>query len=160
MSNQTYNNGEWRIRFIGIIIGILSLLVTVLIGWNIYKALSLEKRIAQVEQKLSNIYQETNKNLNLQEKLRSSSEEYAMGLLESMQGFSLMNNPTEIRYMLIYKCYTSAILHFLRTDRNISNYITDCLDNMGKILIYRRDTPNKYDDNIQIQKDLNKQLKK
>lgn len=122
--------------YMGIIVGILSLIITLLIGWNIYSALLLESRVKNIEDILSTIRAETAYNLHKQDKLRESTEEYAMGAMESMNGFVLLNNKEEKRYMLMYKCYTSAIMHFLRCDRRVFNHITDCLDNMEQILIH------------------------
>lgn len=143
--------------YMRIIVSILSFILTLLIGWNIYSALSLEKRangleriINEIGNKVSVLEEKINSikgEIDIVKKLRESTEEYAMGGMEAVQAGSLMNNPYETRFMLIYRCYVSAIMHFLRCNRNVSNHITICLDNMEKILNHRENAI-EYDDEI------------
>lgn len=147
--------------YMGIIVGILTLLITLLVGWNIYSALSLEKRVNDLERIINNtgnkasvLEEKVNsikREIDIVKKLRESTEEYAMGIAEAVQAGSLMNNPYETRFMQIYKCYTSAIMHFLRCNRDVSNHITTCLDNMKNILNHRKyvkENGGEYDDSI------------
>lgn len=129
--------------YMGIIVGIPTLLVTLLTGWNIYSALSLEKQLKDIKARSNDmrteflkIQKENELKHKQQQEFIISIDEYVMGITEAVQAGSLINNPYETRFMQIYKCYTSAIMHFLRCNRDVSNHITDCLDNMEKILVH------------------------
>ena len=55
-------DNNWGIDYLGIIVGVLTILVTVLIGWNIYSGLNIEKKAADiVDDKVRHLTKDMNK---------------------------------------------------------------------------------------------------
>mgnify|MGYP003288801856 CR=1 FL=1 len=116
---------ELDFDYIGIIIGILSVLVTVLIGWNIYTALDLSKRAKKIEDELYTITQDTQKALlDIQQRTKeqfdnqstqnAESEEYMLGSISFVQGMIMMNTKDH-RKILNAIQFLSAISHFAKS---------------------------------------------
>lgn len=63
--------------YLGVIVGILTLLVTALIGWQIYSALNVENRISKAEIELQNMLVEIQETKSSIEKISISSERYS-----------------------------------------------------------------------------------
>ncbi len=122
---------------------ILSLLVTFLIGWNIYNALDLNKRVKNVEEENMRIINNTesalvdiqiraNDALNKQNRNRIQTEEYCMGIVDFLQGFSIIGEKGN--YMQAYRILVSSILHFTRCNNKVRSNIDASLDNMEACL--------------------------
>ena len=118
---------------------ILSLLVTFLIGWNIYNALDLNKRVKHIEEENIRIINNTenalvdvqirvNDALNKLDRNRIQTEEYCMGIVDFLQGFTLLRE--DDRYMLAYRNFVSSILHFTRCNSQVRLNIDSSLNNM------------------------------
>jgi len=118
---------------------ILSLLVTFLIGWNIYNALDLNKRVKHIEEENIRIINNTENalvdiqvrvkdSLNKIDKKRIQTEEYCMGIVDFLQGFTLLRE--DDRYMLAYRNFVSSILHFTKCDNQVRLNIDSSLNNM------------------------------
>lgn len=118
---------------------ILSLLVALLIGWNIYNALDLNKRVKHIEEENIRIINNTeralvdiqiraNDALNKQDRNRIQTEEYSMGIVDFLQGFTLLRE--DDRYMLAYRNFVSSILHFTRCNNQVRLNIDSSLNNM------------------------------
>ena len=116
---------ELDFDYIGIIIGILSVLVTVLVGWNIYTAFDLSKRTKEIEDKVNviiqntenaliDIQQRTKEQLDKQSKQNTESEEYMLGAIDYVQGM-IMINSSDPNKILNAKTFFSAISHFIKS---------------------------------------------
>lgn len=138
--------------FLGEIVGVLSILVTVLIGWNIYNALGIDTRTKKIEEKNRNIIrdtedalvkiqQKTKNALEETERRRLSTEEYCIGCIDFIQGFTLLNDDSDKRYLQKYMMFTSAIFHFLKSGEQISENIETCLKNMEDCLNLIKNNP-------------------
>lgn len=106
---------ELGIDYIGVIVGILSLLVTMLIGWQIYNVITIDKKIdgkiEQVSNYLSNNIKEINKEtLEHIQKKNDQMEEYIL------VSFDLMRS----EYFSINKKYKSALFSYLRVISQLS----------------------------------------
>lgn len=137
--------------YMGIIVGILSLLVTVLIGWNIYTALDLSKRTKEIEDKVSiiipntesallDIQQRTKEQFDRQSKKNTESEEYMLGAIDYVQGMILMNSG-DPRKMLNAKTFFSAISHFIKSP-NTKHAIEQCIVEFEKCVDLDERQPN------------------
>lgn len=118
---------------------ILSLLVTFLIGWNIYNALDLNKRVKHIEEENMRIINNTesalvdvqiraNDALKKQDRNRIQTEEYCIGIVDFLQGFSIIGENGN--YMQAYRIFVSSILHFTRCNNKVRSNIDASLDNM------------------------------
>lgn len=121
------------------LIGIMSLLVTILIGWNIYNALEVNRKIDKIDARIDSVSRNTEKNLqseheSMQEVLRTHrrriflSEEYCMGCVTFIQA------GTEKDYLKSYKLYVTAILRFCRCGEQATENRTIIMDNMEGLL--------------------------
>lgn len=138
---KIFNTSKFIESFsIGVIVGIFSLLVTLLIGWNIYNAVDLNRRISELEEKnkilgdnvdiaLVDIQNRTKEALENTNAYCQRTEEYAMGMTDFTQGLAIIEG-TNKRYMESYRLFVSAISHFVRCDEQVTNNITTVLQNM------------------------------
>ena len=98
--------------YYGVIIAVLSVLVTVLIGWNIYSALGLEKSVAQIGLNVQMLEEKTASNFNEQKQefeqryyfLESKSALNIMNVFLHLRT-SLMEDDKDSHYHIIYLNY-------------------------------------------------------
>jgi hypothetical protein len=135
------SNRELQFDYIGAIIGVLSLLVTFLLGWNIYSALGIEKnvsdfkkdilkRVINLESRCDIITKKTDEALaDMQKKTKTVFEkqgEYIDGCVNVCQALAL----NEVRLGDKYKLYMSALYHFSIHENDTEDYVNMCLSNM------------------------------
>lgn len=124
------------------LIGILSILITILIGWNIYNSLDVNRKVDNMKERVDNIVrnsesafqdiqQQTKAIFEEHEERIDSSEEYMMGCVDFIQAGIEKSN-----YFRGYRLYVSAILHFCRCNNQVTNHISITLDNMDKLLTF------------------------
>lgn len=154
--------------YMGIIVGVLSLLVTVLIGWNIYTALNLSKRTKEIEDKVNVIIQNTeNALIDIQQRTKeqfdnqstqnAESEEYMLGSISFVQGMIMMNTQDH-RKILNAIQFLSAISHFAKS-HDTKDAIKQSLVEFRKCIELEENHPNHkdlYDIDINI---INKAIK-
>lgn len=68
--------------YMGVIVGVLSLLVALLIGWNIYNALDLNKKISDSVKKNKTMREDIRLSFIDLESKRIQTEEYTMGITD------------------------------------------------------------------------------
>lgn len=130
---------EDGVGILGVVATILSIPVTVLIGWNIYNALDLNKRVKHIEEENMRIINNTesalvdiqiraNDALNKLDRNRIQTEEYCMGIVDFLQGFSIIGENSN--YMQAYRIFVSSILHFTRCNNKVRSNIDVSLNNM------------------------------
>lgn len=117
--------------YIGVIVGVLSLLVALLIGWNIYNALDLNKKISDSIKKNKTMREDIRLSFIDLESRRIQTEEYTMGITDFVQGFAMLGgNSDSVNYMRAYRVFVSSILHFTRCDNQVHENINTVLKNM------------------------------
>ena len=84
--------------------------------------------VNNTERALVDIQIRTNDSLNRLDRNRIQTEEYCMGIVDFLQGFTLLRE--EDRYMLAYRHFVSSILHFTRCDSQVRPNIDSSLNNM------------------------------
>ena len=128
---QTCPRTDLGFDYMGVIVGILSLLVGLLVGWNIYNALDLNKKISDSVKKNKTMREDIRLSfLNLESK-RIQTEEYTMGITDFVQGFSMLGgNSDSVNYMQAYRMFVSSILHFTRCGNQVHENISTVLKNM------------------------------
>lgn len=116
--------------YIGVIVGVLSLLVALLIGWNIYNALDLNKKISDSIKKNKTMREDIRLSFIDLESRRIQTEEYTMGITDFVQGFAILGgNSDSVNYMRAYRVFVSSILHFTRCDNQVHENINTVLKN-------------------------------
>ena len=131
--------------YIGAVIGVLSFLVTILLGWNIYSALDIKKEVFGFKKDVSKHIDEIERKcgdldvvLNEVDNLRIKTEEYNMGSIAFVQGVVMMKDKGDNRYDIMYGLFISSMLHFLRCDNQIADHLDRCMDNMEQCLNFMK----------------------
>lgn len=118
-----------RLDYQGTIVAIFALLVTVLIGWQIYNAIGMEKRVFKAEKRIANLLFQLQNEKKKTQVIDQSSEDYSSGInclsvamIEYIQ--TLHNHKTPIvdkakHYCTCYMVSASAITYFLASDKDI-----------------------------------------
>jgi len=102
--------------YIGVIIGILSLLVTVLLGWQIFNAISFDNRMNNLKKKYKTKLDE--------------SFSYMDASTEFIQGIIVLSNISTKRYSVAYDCFALSLFHYLKAGVDIMNKADNCISNM------------------------------
>ena len=112
-----YPRGEnLDLDYIGVIVGILSLLVTALLGWQIFNAITFENRIKKLEKKYK-------------EKLKKASL-YIDASAEFVQGVIVLSNERTIRYGVAYESFAISLLHYVESGFDVIKKSDNCISNM------------------------------
>lgn len=106
---------ELGIDYIGVIVGILSFLVTILIGWQIYNAIIIEKKIKEETGKLKKEISDYLENDNGK---RDSLSMYVLGLTHAR--IALIEND----YEDAFACFINALHSVIQIDEN-----EECIEN-------------------------------
>lgn len=69
-----------RLDYQGTIVAIFALLVTVLIGWQIYNAIGMEKRVFKAEKRIANLLFQLQNEKKKTQTIAQSSEDYSSGI--------------------------------------------------------------------------------
>lgn len=112
--------------FYGWTVAVLSFLVTILIGWQIFNYLSFQQYL----------------NSKIKETTRTISEnvrEFVLGIQDYSKAYTLSNNfAINIvclwEFSEIYILYTSSIVHFLKFKGDSSSNLDDCMSGINKVL--------------------------
>lgn len=106
--------------YMGIIIGILSLLVGTLVGWQIYKTIEVDKKIESVESRYKSM---------LDNELYKMSA-YTNASAEYIQGIVILSHPNTIHYAQAYETFALALFHYAESKINIEDNANNCIYNM------------------------------
>ena len=98
------SNDELQFDYIGAIIGILSLLITVLLGWNIYTIIDIHK----IRKEFDDFRNQTIQKIDVINNDLSNKVERS--LIESHRSMALMNNELENNYFLLFH-YMNMLIH-------------------------------------------------
>lgn len=105
-----------ELDYIGVIVGILSLLVTALVGWQIFNAITFEDRIKKLERRYK-------------EKLKKSSL-YIDASAEFVQGVIVLSNERTVRYGVAYESFAISLLHYVESGFDVIKKSDNCISNM------------------------------
>ena len=110
---------------------VLCAIVGLLVGWNIYNALDLNKKISDSVKKNKTMQEDIRLSFIDLESKRIQTEEYTMGITDFVQGFAMLGgNSNSVNYMQAYRVFVSSILHFTRCDNQVHENISTVLKNM------------------------------
>ena len=130
--------------WIGIFVGILSLLVTVLIGWNIYNVIDVKKtiekqnaEIRKMEMSIKTLESSMTVKINeLNSKMERSNAtltSYGYALTDFCQVYVKLE-PSKKDYFGTYAKALSTIKNFLKTEEDINWYAPTCVENLKEAL--------------------------
>lgn len=108
---------EWD--WVGVLVGTLSLLTTVLIGWNIYTAVSFHKNINEIKKDFQNNIIELNKDMN-------NLQGAAMGSLAMLYS-NRFESPKEV-YFNFFNYMLSSMMFLLKNNNDVSYHIKGMLE--------------------------------
>lgn len=125
------------------IIGVLSLLVTILIGWQIYSIIDVRKTIEMQNTEISNFQNTINDMNNLVENIRQenrtkqeemekdidSYKNYAYAITDFCQAYTKLS-PQKNDYFDTYCKILNSYSHFIKTKENINWYASACIANL------------------------------
>lgn len=117
-----------RLDYQGTIVAIFALLVTILIGWQIYSALGIERRVFKAEKRIANLLLQTKNEKEKNKIFAQSSEDYSSGInclsvamIEYIQTIYSKKIPIEEKAKHYCSCYmvsASAITLFLDSNKD------------------------------------------
>lgn len=117
-----------RLDYQGTIVAIFALLVTALIGWQIYNAIGMEKRVFKAEKRIANMMLQLQTERKRVETIGQSSEDYSSGInclsvamIEYIQTLYNRTAPIGIKAQHYCTCYmvsASAITYLLDSNKN------------------------------------------
>lgn len=132
-----------RLDYQGTIVAIFALLVTVLIGWQIYSALGVERRVFKTEKRIANMLHQIKNEKEKNRTLAQSSEDYTSGInclsvamIEYIQTIYNKKAPIAVKakhYCTCYMVSASAITYLLDSNKDkelIAPTIELCVEGM------------------------------
>lgn len=123
---RTHPRVELGFDYIGLIVGILALLVTMLIGWQIYNALSLEQKISNIKKEYDGLKDRSEALARQQENIKVYNE----ASMEFIQGITMVSNHNSTNLAQAYSLFTSALLHYIEADIDLETNADRCLREM------------------------------
>lgn len=131
--------------WIGILVGILALLTTVLLGWQISSYIGFKKDlIRDIEQEKEKLHESANKlDRIIDDKIDKSqndsfrkNEYYMEGLMNYTDGYTLFINNSTLagRFGIVYLIMTRAIVDFSRYGNGAASNIQKCLSILDLVL--------------------------
>lgn len=101
-------------------IGGLSILVAILIGWQIYQVVGIERKIRGLDKKYNTILESNVKNL----------AKYTDAMAEFIEGIVVLSSPNTTDYIVAYNTFLFALLHYLESETENNDMAQLCIDNM------------------------------
>lgn len=160
--------------YMGVIVGILSLLVTILIGWNIYSALEIKQEWETYKGTMEKYIMMQNKRINelgnqiiqmenaIETRIQQLNEQqncfrhYGYAITDFCQVYTKLE-PEKKEYFKTYCKSLSALRNFLKTQENLEWYAPACIENMNEALNKANNANETCD--AEIKKDIEEQLK-
>lgn len=109
--------------WLGILVGVLALLTTILIGWQIYNVVNFDNERKRMKEEVNQIQQR------LVDTANHLKQEHNDALYSIMGEMALMyNNEANIRDFKFVNYMLSSAMYGLRNDRDITNHIKGILE--------------------------------
>lgn len=134
---RTCPRTELDFDYMGLIVGILALLVTMLIGWQIYNALSLEQKVSNIKKEYDSLKDKSEALARQQENIKVYNE----ASMEFIQGMTMLSNRNSVNLAEAYWILSLALLHYIEADIDVEINAENCLRNMGYAL---SETPDRW----------------
>lgn len=115
--------------YIGVIVGILSLLVTVLIGWNIYQVIEIKQELRENKKYTERLENELCKAKERLGKEQTDIKHYGYAITDFCQVYVKLE-PEKKDYWSTYCKSLSALKNFLKTNEDLNWYAPACIGNM------------------------------
>ena len=116
--------------YMGLIVGILALLVTMLIGWQIYNALSLDQKVSNIRREYDSLKQQNEVLTRQQENIKVYNE----ASMEFIQGMTMLSNRNSVNLAETYWVFSLALLHYIEAGIDLETNVENCLRNMDYAL--------------------------
>ena len=110
----------------GLIVGILALLVTMLIGWQIYNALNLDRKVSDIKKEYDGLKDKSEALARQQENIKVYNE----ASMEFIQGMTMVSNHNSTNLAQAYSLFASALLHYIEADIDLEANADKCLYEM------------------------------
>lgn len=129
------DNGQLDLGFdyIGAIVGILALLVTVLIGLNIWTVIDVKQEWKENKKYTERLEKELKEAKERLEKEQTAIKHYGYAITDFCQVYVKLE-PEKKNYWPTYCKALSALKNFLNTNENLNWYAPACIDNMEAAL--------------------------
>lgn len=124
----------------GVIVAILSILVTVLMGWNIWNAIDMRNEIDKIKKQVEDFYSSIHKK---QEELDNKITElykkqenikyFGYAITDFCQVYSKLD-PAKKDYFKTYCKSLNVLRNFIKTDEDLEWYANACISNMSEAL--------------------------
>lgn len=126
--------------YLGVIVGILSILVTVLLAWNIWTTIDLKKEVdttkKRIESSIREVQQKEEDFNNKIQELHKSHEafnHYGYAITDFCQVYAKLE-PEKKNYFQTYCKALNALRNFLKTNESLEWYAPACILNMREAL--------------------------
>lgn len=123
---RTHPRVELEFDYIGLIVGILALLVTMLIGWQIYNALNLDRKVSDIKKEYDGLKDKSEALARQQENIKVYNE----ASMEFIQGMTMVSNHNSTNLAQAYSLFASALLHYIEADIDVETNADRCLREM------------------------------
>lgn len=124
----------------GIIVGILSILITILIGWNIWNVIDMKTDIDKVKKQFEDFYssihkkqEELDKKITELDKKQENIKYFGYAITDFCQVYSKLE-PAKKDYFNTYCKSLNALRNFIKTDEKLEWYANACIYNMSEAL--------------------------
>lgn len=124
----------------GIIVGILSILVTLLMGFNIWNAIDMKNEIDKVKKQFEDFYssihkkqEELDKKITELDKKQENIKYFGYAITDFCQVYSKLE-PAKKDYFNTYCKSLNALRNFIKTDEKLEWYANACIFNMSEAL--------------------------
>lgn len=123
---RTCPRTELDFDYMGLIVGILALLVTMLIGWQIYNAMNLDRKVSDIKKEYDGLKDRSEALAQQQENIKVYNE----ASMEFIQGITMVSNHNSTNLAQAYSLFTSALLHYIEADIDLETNADRCLREM------------------------------
>lgn len=127
---HTHPRIESGFDYMGLIVGILSLLVTMLIGWQIYNALSLEQKVSNIKKEYDGLKDKSEALARQQENIKVYNE----ASMEFIRGMTMLSNRNSVNLAEVYWVFSLALLHYIEAGIDVEVNVENCLRYMNYTL--------------------------
>lgn len=124
--HRTNNLG---IDYLGIIVGIQSLLVTILIGWNIYQVINIKQEWERSKEYTIRLENDLKKSQEMLRKKQDAFKHYGYAITDFCQVYAKLE-PKKEDYWSTYCKSLSSLKNFLKTEEDLDWYAPACINNM------------------------------
>ena len=137
---RTFCRAELQFDYIGVVVAILSILITILIGWNIWNVIDMKTDIDKVKKQFEDFYssihkkqEELDKKITELDKKQENIKYFGYAITDFCQVYSKLE-PAKKDYFKTYCKSLNALRNFIKTDEKLEWYANACIYNMSEAL--------------------------